>query len=61
MTVAGRTGDGAWGRTALLSLLPEIIRYPCEILFQSQRHGLGRVGERTSAETRGDGHTQNAA
>jgi hypothetical protein len=60
-TVVGRTGAMVPGRTAGLNLFPEIIRHLCEIFLQSQRYGLGRAGQRGSAETRGDGHTQNAA
>ena len=59
--VVGRTGAMVSGRTAGLNLFLEIIRHLCEIFFQSQRHGLGRVRQHSSAETRGDGHTQNAA
>jgi hypothetical protein len=36
------------------------IRLPLEILFQGERRGFDSVEERTRAETRDDGHTQNA-
>jgi hypothetical protein len=64
-----RTGNGAGRRTAAgvprrtagdgLNLDFQIVRLVPEAFFQGERHRLDCDGERTRAETRGDGHTQN--
>ena len=62
-----RTGNGAGRRTAAgvprraagVGLNPDfqIVRLVPDAFFQGERDGLDRAGERTRAETRGDGHT----